>query len=224
MSARLASDFESDGAVAKYYNQRYRLFKRFDEGVWITPSGWYSVTMEDIADHSARNCARLCSRRSVAVDLFAGCGGNTVQLAQHFERVIAVDADPEALVALMHNAQVYGVANKVESVQSDVFAMDWDAIGPVDMIHCSPPWGGELYIARPYFDVEEDLKQICGYPLSILFDVCFRQTPNVVVFLPRNVLVDDLCKASRCRVRLESHFCNDRCKAVSVYTGCLVGN
>ena len=37
----------------KYWAQRRRLFKKFDEGVRLDAEGWYSVTPEVVADHVA---------------------------------------------------------------------------------------------------------------------------------------------------------------------------
>lgn len=39
--------------LLKYYHQRYSLFHKFDE-IWIDYEGWYSVTPEVIAIHTAK--------------------------------------------------------------------------------------------------------------------------------------------------------------------------
>jgi hypothetical protein len=43
-----ADDYDDhDGAVTdKYYDQRYRLFSRYDEGIVLDTEGWYSTTPE----------------------------------------------------------------------------------------------------------------------------------------------------------------------------------
>ena len=41
----------------KYWAQRRRLFKKFDEGIQLDPEGWYSVTPEAVADHVASRFA-----------------------------------------------------------------------------------------------------------------------------------------------------------------------
>jgi methylase of polypeptide subunit release factors len=43
---------------AKYWDQRYRLFSRFDKGVRMDAESWYSVTPESIAQHIAQHCLR----------------------------------------------------------------------------------------------------------------------------------------------------------------------
>lgn len=42
--------------LQKYWNQRYRLWSRYDEGVRMDEHGWYTVTPEAIAQHQAREC------------------------------------------------------------------------------------------------------------------------------------------------------------------------
>jgi trimethylguanosine synthase len=49
--------------------------------VLLYPEGWYSVTPELIAAHTARRCAGR-----VVVDAFCGVGGNTIQFAMTCDR------------------------------------------------------------------------------------------------------------------------------------------
>lgn len=60
----------------------------------------------------------LC-RCSVVVDAFAGVGGNAIQFAMTCDRVIAVELCPHRLEIARHNAQVYGVAHKIDFVCGD---------------------------------------------------------------------------------------------------------
>lgn len=53
------------------------------------------------------------------VDAFAGVGGNAIQFAQTCDRVIAVELCAERLETARHNAQVYGVADKIEFICGD---------------------------------------------------------------------------------------------------------
>jgi trimethylguanosine synthase len=97
----------------KYWNQRRRLFSRFDQGVQLDEEGWYSVTPEQIADHVASrltNLAASCQRGQgsgsagssnnniVVLDAFCGCGGNAIAFAkQPGVSVIGVDLDRSKL-------------------------------------------------------------------------------------------------------------------------------
>ena len=54
-----------DGQLAKpllkFWERRYSLWYRYDEGVLMTEQGWYSVTPETIAHHQAglRPCSTM---------------------------------------------------------------------------------------------------------------------------------------------------------------------
>ena len=109
----------------KYYKRRYHLFHRFDDGILLADREcWYSVTPEAVAAHCARSCLqRLAPRGSncVVLDAFCGSGGNTIQLAKCFDRVIATDIDFNKLQCAAHNVQnVYGL-NNVDFIVQDYF-------------------------------------------------------------------------------------------------------
>jgi tRNA/tmRNA/rRNA uracil-C5-methylase (TrmA/RlmC/RlmD family) len=68
--------------------------------------------------HQAERCA--CE---VAVDGFAGVGGNAIQLAFTCGHVVAVEIDPDRADLIRHNAGVYGVADSVQVLCDDFFAV-----------------------------------------------------------------------------------------------------
>ena len=54
------------------------------------------------------------------MDAMAGCGGNIVAFARMgSRRVIAIDIDHRRLAATRHNARLYGVEARVETVHAD---------------------------------------------------------------------------------------------------------
>jgi trimethylguanosine synthase len=141
--------------------------------------GWYSVTPEKIAEHIAERCS--CG---VVIDAFCGVGGNSIQFALTCERVIAIDINPERLAMAKHNAEVYGVADRIEFILGDYLTLIptlkvsprscslpfslstliWLTVVPqADVVFLSPPWGGPEYINRPYFSL--GLMPINGYEL-----------------------------------------------------------
>lgn len=65
------------------YAQRHSLFSRHDTHNLLldTPTGWFSVTPERIAEHIAERC-----RCDTIVDAFCGVGGNAIQFAMTCER------------------------------------------------------------------------------------------------------------------------------------------
>jgi hypothetical protein len=47
---------------AKYWDQRYRLFSKFDRGILLDTESWFSVTPEAIGTHIAEQCAKALQR------------------------------------------------------------------------------------------------------------------------------------------------------------------
>ncbi|KAG5455558.1 MAG: RNA cap guanine-N2 methyltransferase-domain-containing protein [Olpidium bornovanus] len=134
--------------LEKYWYQRYRLFSRYDEGVWMDEVGWYSVTPEKVAEHIAERC-----RCGTVVDAFCGVGGNAIQLAMTCEKVIAIDNDEHRLVCARHNAKVYGVEDRIQFMHADYMQVARDGGLKADVIFLSPPWGGG---ARCFFLLSVD--------------------------------------------------------------------
>lgn len=135
----------------KFWAQRKRLFSRYDEGIQIggmeDPEMWYSVTPESIAGHVAERMVgmvRDCRKSTdvgddkeeekgannhdiVIVDVFCGCGGNSIAFARMNSadtgsndvpipltkvKVIAVDNDLSRLKMAANNAKVYGISSE----------------------------------------------------------------------------------------------------------------
>src|SRR5262249_28450698 len=90
------------------------------------PEGWYSVTPEEMARHTAQRCA--CG---IIVDAFCGVGGNAIQFAFTCERVIAIDIDPRRIAIAKHNAEIYGVADRIEFIVGDFLVL-----APYIKVHC----------------------------------------------------------------------------------------
>ena len=63
------------------------------------------------------------TRCSVIVDAFAGVGGNAIQFALTCDRVIAVELSAQRLAIARHNAEVYGVADKIHFICGDFLAL-----------------------------------------------------------------------------------------------------
>lgn len=81
-----------------------------------------------------------------------------------------------------HNANIYGVAHRIEFIVGDFFKLS-DTLR-ADAVFLGPPWGGPDYknIARAY-DIERDLM-----PLSAteVMRKALRVSSNVAMYLPRN--------------------------------------
>ncbi|KAF8455490.1 RNA cap guanine-N2 methyltransferase-domain-containing protein [Terfezia claveryi] len=158
-----------------YYAQRHRLFSKFDSGIYMTPSSWYEVTPEAIAAQIGKKMlAPFQAGEAVVLDAFCGIGGNTIQFALHpgCKRVIALDTDPNAIWCARRNCQRYGVGGKVVFLEMSFFEWVEREVGvamksekevgvgtggreEVDVVFCSPPWGGPEYRSLKVFDVEK---------------------------------------------------------------------
>ncbi len=200
-------------AMEKYWDQRYRLFSLYDQGIQLDTEGWYSVTPERIAMHIAKRCT--CD---VVIDGFAGCGGNTIAFARTCAHVIAIDNNRARLDMARHNASVYGVAHKIEFIHGD-----FCALAPTlkaDVVFLSPPWGGPAYADAEVFDVKTMMQPDGQW----LFELARAITPDVAYFLPRNV---DRAQASLLAgpgqlCELERNKVNKKIKSITAYYGGLV--
>lgn len=95
--------------------------------------------------------------------------------------VIAIDIDPRKIELAQHNAQVYGVADRIEFICGDFFALAPKL--KADVAFLSPPWGGPEYSNLESYELEEMLKPA---PLSKLMQSARAITENIALFLPRN--------------------------------------
>ncbi|KAF8281272.1 putative PIMT protein [Trypanosoma cruzi] len=219
--ARVGDAFSDDPSVEKYYGQRHRLWSRFDDGVWMTQKGWCEVTPEAIACFSSELHKGL-EKKSCVLDLFCGCGGDTVQLARVYEKVVAVDIDPDAIEAAKKNVEVYGVGDRVSFYCCDFRTLKLDNM-EFDAVHCSPPWGGPLYAAAPSFDMENSLRATIGMDFLELLGFITKFSRNITIFLPRNVLLySTIPSGFTGNFAIYRHYVNDRCKAVTLLLGGLV--
>lgn len=102
--------------LQKYWFRRYDLFSRFDEGVKIDAEGLYSATPEKIALRQAKkmNCKAI-------VEGFCGIGGNAIAFAQTGKKVYAIEKNKTRLEMARHNAEIYGVRNKITFIHGDFF-------------------------------------------------------------------------------------------------------
>ncbi|KAJ3170827.1 Trimethylguanosine synthase [Geranomyces variabilis] len=168
--------------LKKYWIQRYNLFSRFDEGVMLDEESWYyltrfSITPERLAKHHATRMA--CD---TIIDAFCGAGGNSIQFAMTCKKVIAIDIDPVKLRCARHNAELYGVADKIEFVLGDALEVLARKDLRADVVFLSPPWGGPKYLKAEVFDFHTML------PLdgAEMFARASAVTRNVCLYMPRN--------------------------------------
>ncbi|PPQ74335.1 hypothetical protein CVT24_000689 [Panaeolus cyanescens] len=158
--------------LQKYFSQRHRYFSLYSTppGCLLDEEGWYSVTPELIADQIAERC-----RCDTILDAFCGVGGNTIAFAKTCQRVIALDTSSTRLKLARHNAQIYGVADRIEFIQADYlsfvksYASHFSSSSSgnshgrkIDVVFLSPPWGGPSYLNGPAEDAAKinELSQV----------------------------------------------------------------
>ena len=201
----------------KYYRQRYDLFHRFDEEIQIDDEGWFSVTPERIAVHTA--VATFSRHRTGLVwDVFAGVGGNAIQFAISGMHVVATDIDATRITMARHNATVYQVDNYIDFIQGDAmqFRRFWRGT-TVETAFISPPWGGPSYTKALTFDL------LIMLPINLvaLIEMVQVMTRDIILYLPRNTDVTKLAAIlpSSCRLLVEQHFLDDRFKVLIIHAG-----
>lgn len=158
----------------KYWNQRYSIFSRFDEGVLLDEESWYSVTHECIA----KAIAHKCQDYSV-MDGFAGAGGNVIQFA-HNRMTVALEIDQSRIDMLKNNASIYQVLDNIKIVHGDFLEVAKNEAG-IDIVFMSPPWGGPDYVKSRKYDIFSMITP----DITKIMEVCNEITKNVVLYLPR---------------------------------------
>ncbi|KAJ7623516.1 Tgs1 protein [Roridomyces roridus] len=224
--------------LSKYFAQRTRFFSLYSSGCLLDEEGWYSVTPERIADRIAERC-----RCGTILDAFCGVGGNAIAFAKTCERVIALDISPTRLALARHNAQIYGVADRIEFILSDYisFANSYLSIPSnssprkIDVVFLSPPWGGPAYISgdtRPSSPVKPSSEHPTYSLASIqpvhggdLFRLSRKITNNIAYYLPRNTQLSEigaLLDADEHKnemVEVEEEWMGSKLKALTCYFG-----
>ncbi|CAK5273807.1 unnamed protein product [Mycena citricolor] len=228
--------------LQKYFAQRTRYFSLYEDGCLLDEEGWYSVTPERVADHIAERC-----RCGTILDAFCGVGGNAIAFAKTCERVIAMDVSPTRLALARHNAQIYGVADRIEFILGDYVSfaeahLSTSAKSPrkIDVIFLSPPWGGPGYLqgdTRPASPVkatsvgEENVHP--SYSLAFiqpidgteLFNLSRKITRNIAYYLPRNTSVQEIAglitekTEPQEMVEIEEAWMSNKLKALTCYFG-----
>lgn len=214
--------------MKKYYNRRYLLFSRFDDGILLDNESWFSVTPEKTAKYIAHEVfKKMGSRRDLTIlDAFCGSGGNTIQFCKYFDNIISCDIDFVKLQCAQNNCQIYKTEQNVRFVMQDFFSLhktlnvgdDRKGTNIIDVIFLSPPWGGINYFQTKQADISEfplDCFKIFLYCINIL------KCRNIVYFLPRNTNLEQILMMAgpggKCKI--EQNFLDHKLVALTAYYG-----
>ncbi|KAG9554691.1 RNA methylase, partial [Aureobasidium melanogenum] len=209
--------------IQKYWHQRYDIWSRYDEGIWMTDDVWFGVTPEPIANRIADHIKTGGPEsKSIIIDAFAGAGGNAIAfaLSGRFKQVFAIEKDPATLACARHNAEVYGVASKIWWIEGDCFDVlkkRLKSLAKDAIVFASPPWGGPQYSDDNIFD----LSTMQPYNLKHIYDRFSAYVSDFVLFLPRSSDLNQLAKYAPADKKLEVvHYCtNGSSKALCAYFG-----
>lgn len=183
--------------LSKFYARRHALFWRYEEGIRLDATAWFSVTPEAVARAHARMCT---SPHGLVIDAFAGSGADAIALTRTSARVLAIDIDPSRLAIARHNAAVYGVEHRIDFVCADFYELAAGALR-ADAVFLSPPWGGPEYLSQPEFDVERMLDP----PLSVTLGAARRVAQRAVAYVPRTARREQLRALALPGERCEVH-------------------
>ncbi|KAI9775729.1 MAG: Trimethylguanosine synthase [Geoglossum umbratile] len=197
--------------IQKYWQQRYSIFSRYDEGIWMTDDAWFGITPEPVANKIAAHLSHTTSATTI-IDLFAGAGGNTIAFAQsgHWEKIIAIEKDPLAITCGKHNAEIYGVGDKIQWIEGDCFEVLQNEtyfffeFGNKCVVFASPPWGGPGYRSDEIFD----LSTMQPYSVNAIYEAAVKVSPDIALYLPRTSDLRQLAKYASGDRKVEVvHYC-----------------
>lgn len=108
-----------------------------------------------------------------------------INLRYYFISVIAIDIDPKKIALARRNADVYGVADRIEFVVGDFLTLAPSL--QADVVFLSPPWGGPQYLNVDAYDIETIMQPLGG---TQLYKVSLGITKNIAYYVPRNINTD----------------------------------
>ncbi|KAF1946665.1 trimethylguanosine synthase [Clathrospora elynae] len=207
--------------LKKYWFQRFKIWEKYDEGIWMTSDSWFGVTPEPIANKIAAHISESAPKSAtVIIDAFAGVGGNAIALARsgRWERVFAIEKDAKTMKCAKHNAEIYGVESKIFWLTGDCFDVIARFAGQKNVVvFASPPWGGTEYGADDVFD----LSKMEPYNLDKLYTNFTKISKELVLYLPRTSDLNQIARYTQDGEKLEvAHYAMmGASKALCVYFG-----
>ena len=124
----------------------------------------YTTHPSKIATHLA---ASAPAQKRILIDTFAGAGGNTIAFARsgRWDQIFAIEKDRAVLECARHNADIYGVRNKIVWIEGDCFEIlkrRLKSLVARAVVFGSPPWGGGSFILT-FLSIQSMLDvKLCG--------------------------------------------------------------
>jgi hypothetical protein len=127
-------------------------------GARLDPEAKRSLTPEALALQIGQR-----AQGAHVLDACCGAGGNAIGFARAGSRVTAIELDGARLALAQHNAQLYGVADRIRFVAGD--ARELLPTFAADLLFVDPPWG-ERY----------DKQRVALADLPLLADLVAQRT------------------------------------------------
>jgi len=83
-----------------------------------------------------------------------------------------------------HNAEIYGVANKIEFLVGDIFSI-YPTL-KADVVFMSPPWGGPGYSLNKCYSIKTMSNDHDVGGGFAIFDIVKTIAPNIAYHMPNN--------------------------------------
>ena len=130
----------------------------------------------------------LNTKTGLVLDVFCGCGGNSISFAKKIRNVISIDIDESKLNLLQHNSRVYDTCMNIECICADAYVFLRQNVnilkGRVDVILLAPPWGNDYVSSSNFYDIKNSFP--CGDGFDLL-SLAVEITPYVIYVLPRSI-------------------------------------
>jgi len=102
--------------------------------------------------------------------------------------VIAIDIDPKKIEMARHNAELYGVADRIQFIIGDYFTLAPTLKG--DVVFLSPPWGGPDLMDPEEYKLSYIMPEKGG--VKQMMSLTRQITSNIALHLPKNTNIFDV--------------------------------
>lgn len=102
--------------------------------------------------------------------------------------VIAIDKDPKKIEMARHNAELYGVADRIQFIVGDYFALAPTL--KADVVFLSPPWGGPDLMNLEEYKLSNVMPKDGG--IDRMLCLARQITSNIAIHLPKNTNIFDV--------------------------------
>lgn len=163
--------------LQKYWDKLSQKERRMS----LDPEALYSLAIQEVALNVAMKIPE-----DTVVDAFCGAGGFAIAFARTGKMVTAIEIDENRLAMARKNAELFGVADRIEFCLGRAELM-LNTIKGAEVIFLDPPWGGPSYSNMSGFllsNFQPDGTQLLKQAFSI--------TDRVVMRLPKNFNFSEL--------------------------------